>query len=62
VLKAPESIRVLWINKEYFQINLLLMRSEYDYECWDLFYYSMAGELLVAIGYELDELTLPMPE
>ncbi len=56
MLKAPESIRVLWTNKKYFQITLLQMWSEYDYECWDLFYYSMAGAFLVAIGYKLDNM------
>lgn len=56
MLKAPESIRVLWTNKKYFQITLLQMWPEYDYECWDLFYYSIAGELFVAIGYKLDNM------
>ncbi len=61
MFKAPECIRVLWINKEYFQITLLLVRSEDDYECYDFFYYTWLA-LLAATGYELDELTLPMPE
>jgi len=36
------------------------MRSEDDYECYGFFYYTWLA-LLAAMGYELDELTLPMP-